>query len=302
MREADVVLAVGSPLGDLDPVFDEDPGGARQSWIELDAAPRAPGGMRPRALDVVVDARTGLVELVGSLRARRVHGADPNDVARYASAARAWCAEQFGEIDRAPGPYIHPRRAMQLIGRVFGTDAVYCVDGVHTSLWAHGSLPATRPRSYHRCADRNGVVGSGIPVAIGAKLADPGREVVCVTGEDAAEQSFMEMQSAAREGLKVTTVVFAARAPAAEARHGCAKRDVAFDGVSEVVRWDILAEGLGCRGVCASALDQLEPALQSARLAPGPNVVCVVTDREADLALPAGLSRRLRATDPGASS
>ena len=66
-----------------------------------------------------------------------------------------------------------------------------------------------------------------------------------------------------------------------------------FDGDSEVVRWDIIAEGLGCRGVCASALDQLEPALQSARLAPGPNVVCVVTDRAANLALPAGVLARV---------
>ncbi len=300
-READVVLVVGSPLGDLDPVFDEASGdGARQSWIQIDASPRGPGGMRPLALDVAIDARAGLTELVRLLRARRVHGADANDLARYAAAARAWRAEQFGAIDRATGSFIHPRRAMQMIGRVFGPDAIYSVDGAHTSLWAHWSLPSTRPRSYHRCVDRHGVLGSGIPVAIGAKLADPGREVVCVTGEDAAEQSFMEMQSSAREGLKVTTVVFAERATAVDPRHGRTQRDIAFDGESDVVRWDIIAEGLGCRGVCASALDQLEPALQSARLSPGPSVVCVVTDREANLELPAGVLRRMSAleTDP----
>jgi acetolactate synthase-1/2/3 large subunit len=138
-----------------------------------------------------------------------------------------------------------------------------------------------------------------IPVAIGAKLADPVREIVCVTSEDAAEQSIMEMQTAAREGLKITTIVFAERAPLSEARHGHGTRDIAFDGESEVVRWDIIAEGLGCRGVCASALDQLEPALQSARIAPGPNVVCLVTDRAANLELPSGVLRRLRTAELG---
>ncbi|MEX2208261.1 MAG: thiamine pyrophosphate-binding protein [Myxococcota bacterium] len=298
LREADVVLVVGSPMGDLDPVLDEDTSdGARQSWIQIGASPRSLGGTRPLALDIAADARTGLGELLGLLRARRVHGADSNDLARYAAAARAWRAEQFAALDRASGPDIHPRRAILEIGRVFGPDTIYAVDGVHTALWAHWALPPTRARSYHRCVDRHGVLGSGIPVAIGAKLADPGREVVCVTSEDAAEQSFMEMQTAAREGLKVTTIVFAERASTSDAQHGRAKRDIAFDGESEVVRWDIIAEGLGCRGVCASALDQLEPALHSARLAPGPNVVCLVTDRAANLALPAGLLRRLRALD-----
>jgi len=68
------------------------------------------------------------------------------------------------------------------------------------------------------------------------------------------------------------------------------------------VRWDIIAEGLGCRGVCASALDQLEAALHSARLAPGPNVVCLVTDRAANLELPEGLLQPLRALDPAPRS
>ena len=294
-READVVLVVGAPLGDLDPVFDDDPGNdARQAWIQIDPAPRGPSDRRPLALDVATDARTALVDLLDGLREGRVHGADASDLERYSAAARAWRAEQFGAIDRAVGRDIHPRRAIQEIGRVFGPDAVYTVDGAFTSLWAHWSLPPTRPRSYHRCVDRRGVLGLGIPAAIGAKLADPGREVVCVTSEDAAELCFMEMQTAAREGLKVTAVVLAERAPTPESRHGRATRDIAFDRDSETVRWDVVAEGLGCRGVFASELDQLEPALQSARLAPGPNVVCVATNREANLALPAGLLRRLR--------
>ena len=53
------------------------------------------------------------------------------------------------------------------------------------------------------------MLGTGIPSAIGAKLGDPDRDVVCVTGDGAAGFNIMEMQSAAREGLKITTIVFA---------------------------------------------------------------------------------------------
>ncbi len=97
---------------------------------------------------------------------------------------------------------------MLAIGEVFGREAVYVTDGGNTSLWAHGTLPATRPRSYHNILEL-GMLGTGIPSAIGAKLGAPDREVVCVTGDGAAGFNFMELQSAARDGIKVTTIVFA---------------------------------------------------------------------------------------------
>jgi acetolactate synthase-1/2/3 large subunit len=53
------------------------------------------------------------------------------------------------------------------------------------------------------------MLATGIPSALGAKLAAPEREVVCVTGDGAAGFSFMELQSAAREGLQLVAVVFA---------------------------------------------------------------------------------------------
>jgi Thiamine pyrophosphate enzyme, C-terminal TPP binding domain len=53
------------------------------------------------------------------------------------------------------------------------------------------------------------MLGTGIPSAVGAKLGNPAREVVCISGDGAAGFNFMEMQSAARENLKLVTIVFA---------------------------------------------------------------------------------------------
>nr|WP_287374919.1 thiamine pyrophosphate-dependent enzyme [Candidatus Microthrix sp.] len=52
-----------------------------------------------------------------------------------------------------------------------------------------------------------GMLGTGIPSAIGSKLGAPERDVVCVTGDGAAGFNIMEMQTAARERLAITTVV-----------------------------------------------------------------------------------------------
>jgi hypothetical protein len=49
-------------------------------------------------------------------------------------------------------------------------------DGGVTSLWASMALPSTRPSSYHSIFDL-GMLGTGIPSAIGARLGAPDREV-----------------------------------------------------------------------------------------------------------------------------
>ena len=52
------------------------------------------------------------------------------------------------------------------------------------------------------------------------------------------------------------------------------------------VRWDRVAEGLGCAGFHVERLEELEPALARAKSAGGPAVVCVRTSRDANLSLP----------------
>ncbi len=52
------------------------------------------------------------------------------------------------------------------------------------------------------------------------------------------------------------------------------------------IRWDIVAQGLGCGGEYVEAPEDLDAALERARDASGPVVVCVRTSREANLAMP----------------
>ena len=180
---------------------------------------------------------------------------------------------------------------MQAIGRVFGSDAIFVTDGGNTSLWAHWFLPPTRPRSYLSILEL-GMLGTGIPSALGAKLGDPQREVVCVTGDGAAGFHFMEMQSAAREGLGLTTVVFAEGSWTMEEPNERMLYGRTFGTDMGPVRWDVAAEGLGCEGAYVERLEDLEPALERAKSAQGPVVVCLRTDRDANLSTPPDPLRR----------
>jgi acetolactate synthase-1/2/3 large subunit len=269
-READVVLVVGSRLGNLDLPYDKYWGDPRtQKIIQIDLDPRHIGVTRPLTLGIVAEAKSALPSA---------------DLVRYRETEQGWREEQFKGVEEWSGG-LHPAHAMQTIGDVFGRETVYVTDGGNTSLWAHWFLPPTRPRSYLNILEL-GMLGTGIPSAIGAKLGNPDREVVCVTGDGAAGFNFMEMQSAAREGLNVTTVVFAEGSWSMEEPNERLRYGRTFGTEMGTVRWDVVGQGLGCEGEYVERLEDLAPALERAKATDGPTVVCIRTDHGANLATP----------------
>jgi len=284
-QEADVVCALGTRLGNLDLPYDKYWGdAAAQKLIHIDVDPRNMGVTRPLTLAIVADLRTAAAGLAAALRAAAVKTRPPGDLARYRAAEQGWFEQQLNAIAAWAGPGMHPAQAMLVIGEAFGRDAVYVTDGGNTSLWAHACLPPTAPRSYHSILEL-GMLGTGIPSAIGAKLGAPQRDVVCVTGDGAAGFNFMEMQTAAREKLQLTTVVFAEGAWTMEEPNERMLYGRTFGTAMGEVRWDKVAEGLGCHAAYVERLDDLAPALAAARATAGPSVVCLKTDREANLAI-----------------
>ncbi len=285
-QEADVILVAGSRLGNLDIPYDKYWGKPdRPRIVQIDVDPRSIGVTRPLALGIVADVKASLEGLGQALRSAKAQARDGKDLARYREAAETWRNEQLAPIAAWQGAGIHPAHAMQAVGNTFGPDAVYVTDGGNTSLWAHSALPSTKPRSYHSIFEL-GMLGTGIPSAIGAKLGAPDREVVCVTGDGAAGFNFMEMQSAARDGIKITTIVFAEGSWTMEEPNERIRWGQTFGTAQGTVRWDKVAEGLGCHGEYAERMEDVEPALQKARAADGPAVVCLRTDRDANMQVP----------------
>jgi acetolactate synthase-1/2/3 large subunit len=285
-READVVLVVGSRLGNLDLPYDKywgDPDG--QKIVQIDVDPRHVGVTRPLTLGIVAEAKSALEGLVRVLEKRGVRRGEAADLARYREADRAWEKEQFAVVDSWSGEGLHPAQAMRVVGEVFGRDAIYVADGGNTSLWAHWCLPPTQPRSYLNILEL-GMLGTGIPSSLGAKLGNPDRDVVCVSGDGAAGFNFMEMQSAAREGLDLTTVVFAEGSWTMEEPNERMLYGRTFGTAMGTVRWDVVGQGLGCAGFYAERLEEVKPALEAAKSEKGPAVVCLRTDRDANLATP----------------
>jgi acetolactate synthase-1/2/3 large subunit len=291
-READVICVLGSRVGNLDLPFDKYWGdGAKQKLIQVDVDPRHIGVTRPVTLGIVADLASAARELADALRTAGAKPCDAREIERYTQAQKEWQESHLAAVASWTGPGIHPAHAMAAIGEVFGRDAIYVTDGGNTSLWAHGGLPATRPRSYHNILEL-GMLGTGIPSAIGAKLGAPEREVVCVTGDGAAGFHFMEMQCAARDGIKVRTIVFAEGSWTMEEPNERLLYGRTFGTAMGTVRWDRVGEGLGCSAWYVDRIEDIGAALAQAKGCAGPAVVCVKSDRDANLLLPQDMVAR----------
>jgi acetolactate synthase-1/2/3 large subunit len=291
-READVLLVVGSRVGNLDVPYDQywgDPSG--QHLIQVDIDPRHLGVTRPLSLGILADARAALEGIAGHLRTMARPQRDGSSLARYLALDQEVRMSQAGPILEWQGPGIHPAHAVGAIGAVFGPDAIYTVDGGNTSLWAYSVLPPTRPRSYHSILEL-GMLGTGIPSAIGAKLGVPDREVVCITGDGAAGFNIMEMQSAARENVALTTIVFAEGSWTMEEPNELALYGKTFGTSQGEIRWDLVAQGLGCHSEYVDRIEDLEPALRRAQAHDGPSLICLRTDHDANLAVPEDMMAR----------
>jgi acetolactate synthase-1/2/3 large subunit len=290
--EADVLLVVGSRMGNLDVPYDTywgDPKGKR--LIQIDIDPRNFGVTRPLHMGILADARLALVGIAARLRAADLATRSGADLARYRQLDEQVRMQVAAPILEWAGPGIHPAHALGAIGAVFGPDAVYTVDGGNTSLWAHNALPATRPRSYHSILEL-GMLGTGIPSAIGAKLGAPDREVVCVTGDGAAGFNVMELQTAARENINVTVIVFAEGSWTMEEINELQLYGTTFGTAQGEIRWDVVAQGLGCHSEYVDRIEDLDGALRRSREHDGPSLVCLRTDHDANLSIPAEMTAR----------
>jgi len=284
---ADVVLLVGGRLGDIDfwgrpPIWGEYD---RQRFIQIDVEPQNIGLNRPVELGLVGDARGTLRALIDAVKARTGSRPENPRLAEARQAQQEWLRgwEEGAMSDATP---VHPLRLMRELREFFPRDAILAQDGGTTSVWSFYQNRVYEPRSFLWAAD-SGHLGSGVPYAVGAKLARPGLPVYCVTGDGSFGFNALEMETALRENAPVIVVIANDRCWGMIKGGQKLVYDCRYCGVDFTdARYDRLAESLGCYGERVTEPGQIRPALQRAVDSGLPAVLDVIVDAEAHLVPP----------------
>lgn len=286
-QEADVVLAVGTEIGET-LGYGRPPQWApidEQRWIHLDIDPEAIGVNREVDIGLAGDARAGLASLLAAVEDRTA-AREPSAAVSESSALQrellGGLRDTLGASDDHP---IHPARLANEVAAFFPEDAIACLDGGNTTLWAFLFHSFSRPRSM-MWTSHFGHLGTGLPYAIGAKIANPDRPVYLFTGDSALGFNLAELETAARESLDITIVVSCDYAWAMEALGQEQEMGRTLGLETTHVRYDEVARGLGCHGEFVDRAEDLRAALERATATPGPALVHVEIDAQANVSPP----------------
>ncbi|MFY1712297.1 3D-(3,5/4)-trihydroxycyclohexane-1,2-dione acylhydrolase (decyclizing) [Tritonibacter mobilis] len=275
---ADLVLGVGTRFQDF----------TTGSWnlfqnpdrtlVSLNVA--AYDAMKHGAEPLCCDARVGL-ELLGAALG------DLQFTAPSATLKEAW----FSAVDpltAAPREDIQLPTDQQVIGavqRASGPDTVVmCAAGTMPGE-LHKLWKAPRPGAYHMEYGYS-CMGYEIAGAMGIKMAQPDRDVVCMIGDGSYMMANSELATAAMLGIDMTVVITDNRG------YGCINRLQMGTGGAEFnnlldhshhvtpsnIDFAAHAASMGAAAIHVSSIAELEEALSRAKSAKGPYVVVIDTD------------------------
>lgn len=175
---------------------------------------------------------------------------------------------------KRPEAGCHALDVVNAIGNVMTDDTTLVVDGGNIGQWAHQVLCDRYPGHWLTCG-ASGVVGYGIPGAMAARLLDPERPVILLSGDGSSTFTIAEIETASRQELPFVMVIaddesWGITLTGHEKKYG---RGI----TSELGKIDfvMLARSLGALGVRVDTPEGIEPAIREALDAPQPTIIHV---------------------------
>jgi acetolactate synthase-1/2/3 large subunit len=178
---------------------------------------------------------------------------------------------------------LSPARIGEVIAALLPENAIVCDESVTVGRGFFSTSDAAAAHSWLQIT--GGAIGTGVPMATGAAIACPDRQVIALVGDGSALYTIQALWTQARENLDVVTLVLSNRAYAilkGELRNvgaqmgKAAKRMLTLD--DPALSWVEMARAFGVPGTQASTVEELASQLSAAIARPGPGLVEVVVD------------------------
>ncbi|MFP5478345.1 MAG: acetolactate synthase large subunit [Alphaproteobacteria bacterium] len=192
--------------------------------------------------------------------------------------------QDFGTLALPPLP--EGSLTLEKLGRSIAAllpeDAIIVDEGITAS--GHLAPALKQARGHDVLTITGGSIGFGLPNAVGAAVACPDRKVVVLEGDGSGMYTLQSLWTMAREGLDVTTVIFANRG------YQILREELAAMGVNEVGRnatqmfdvegprldWVALAQGHGVQAVRVEDMAGFNAAFAEAMDQRGPRLIEVL--------------------------
>jgi pyruvate dehydrogenase (quinone)/pyruvate oxidase len=267
MDRADTVFLIGTNF----PYTRYLPEKARAVQIELD--PTRIGNRMPVEAPLVGDAKETLAALIPLLRRKE----DREFLEKAQKTKVKWDEDlaALADPDRDP---IMPQYLMSVIDRLASDDAILTSDSGTIATWAARYFAIRGNRAFYLSGNL-ATMAPGLPYAIAAQVAYPGRQCIAFVGDGGLAMLMAEFHTAAWHGLPVKVVVcnngILGQILWEQMVLGYPEHGVRFGTPMDFAPF---AESCGGLGIRVEKPGDVEPAIRDALAHPGPALVDVMVN------------------------
>lgn len=270
LAEADLVLGVGARFSGLSTdnwtLIDDD-----TRLIQVDVRAEELASQYPIDLGIVADAKSYL---------EAVTEADPTSdwAEQDLDAAKAAVEDELATFfDHPEQESIGPRQLFSVLQEERDEDVVIATGGgVHSSFAR--KMRSRNPHT-HLGAISFGSMSYGFPLAMGAKLAAPDRQVICVEGDGGFAMVMQDLETAVRYDIDVKTIVYNNFSHGTQKLRQARFFDERYLGTDvDNPRFDRIAEEFGVTGFRVERPAELRNRVRDLLETDGPALLDVIVD------------------------
>ncbi len=197
MNEADVIMMVGARVADR-AISQPDLITKDKVLIHIDVDPAEIGKNAVSSIPLVGDCKAIFEDLADE--------EFDNDNTGWIEELKKYRSELA--VKRNPSKdYVDPEGFITSLTTKLGDDAVYIADVGQNQIFSC-AYACIKKNTRFLTSGGMGTMGYSIPAALGAKLADPGREVVAVCGDGSFQMSIMELATFRQHNIRAKIIVF----------------------------------------------------------------------------------------------
>ncbi|QMT30847.1 biosynthetic-type acetolactate synthase large subunit [Alysiella filiformis] len=205
MQNADVVLAVGARFDDrvvsVPAKFAENP----KKIIHIDIDPSSIAKRVKVDVPIVGDVGNVLTEMLGLWQKQELMF-NPTSLDKWWKTIENWRSRDCLRLPETEhSELILPQYVVQKLAEITHYDAIVTSDVGQHQMFAAQYYPFERPRQWLNSGGL-GTMGVGLPYAMGAYLAEPSKDVCCITGEGSIQMNIQELSTCYQYKLPIKII------------------------------------------------------------------------------------------------
>jgi acetolactate synthase I/II/III large subunit len=290
MDEADLICAIGARFDDriTGKLSEFAP---RAKFIHIDIDPAEISKNVPAHIPIVGDAKKILPKLTREYRALET---DKSRLDGWWQRIDTWLEKYPLSYEDSTDGEVKPQYMIEAMAEV-APDAIITSDVGQHQMWAAQRFPFMRPRQWLNSGGL-GTMGFGLPSAIGAKVACPDQDVICLAGDGSLVMTCQELATAVAHNIPVKIFlmnngVYGMVRQWQELFWDRRYSSIDMGGTPD---WVKLADAFGATGLRVTHKDEVTDAFKTALETDGPVLVDVHVTREENCypMIPAGNAAR----------